>query len=92
MSQLTDLVEIIRQQMLAKDEALKSAISAAEYVIRLCEANSKAGDSPSPTQKADWIGTVAHCYAAMSFVNEARAALNNTTNENPTKNQEPTSI
>lgn len=25
--------------------------------------------------KADWLGTTMHCYAAMSFVNEAGVAL-----------------
>lgn len=56
-------------------EALKHAIGAAEYVIKLCEDTLKCGDSPNPHVKADWLGTTAHCYAAMSFVNGARKAL-----------------
>jgi hypothetical protein len=55
--------------------ALEAAVSAAEYSIGLLEANVKAGDSPNSREKADWIGSCAHVYAAMSFVTEARAAL-----------------
>ncbi len=60
-------------------KALQSAVSAGEYVVNLAHANDKAGQSPDPHEKADWIGTVAHMYAAMSFLNEARAALNKAT-------------
>lgn len=55
--------------------ALDKAVAAAEYVVNLCEANNRSGESPNPYEKADWVATVAHCYAAMAFVGEARAAL-----------------
>lgn len=56
-------------------ECLKAAVSAGEYVVKLCEANTNAGVSPNPFEKADWVGTVAHCYAAMNFLSAARKAL-----------------
>lgn len=56
-------------------EALERAVNAAQYAVRLIEANDKAGQSASPFEKADWIGTVAHIYGAMAFVTEARTAL-----------------
>lgn len=56
-------------------EALKAAKEAGTYVIQLCEANDKAGTSPNPNEKSDWVGTVAHCYAAMSFLSKVHAAI-----------------
>lgn len=55
--------------------ALKEAIVAGTYVVRLIEDQRKAGDSPNPFVKADWLGATMHCYAAMSFLNNARKAL-----------------
>ena len=58
-------------------EALRKAVSAASYAVRLAEDTLACGNSPNPAVKADWAGTVAHMYAAMNFVTEARAALRN---------------
>lgn len=64
------------RELAALREALRKAVRAAEYVVQIVEANDKAGQSPNPFEKADWVGTCGHAYAAMAFVNEARAALN----------------
>ena len=57
------------------EQALQKAISAGEYVVRLVEDTGACGLSPNPNVKSDWLGTAMHCYAAMSFLQEARAAL-----------------
>jgi hypothetical protein len=59
----------------AAREALKDSVKAAEYVVRLIEQTGKAGVSPNPMEKADWLGAAMHCYAAMSFIQKARQAL-----------------
>jgi hypothetical protein len=56
-------------------EALQSAVNAGTYAVRLIEAAEKAGTSTNPFEHSDWIGTCAHIYGAMSFLNIARAAL-----------------
>lgn len=68
----------------AQDElkALKAQLTAleadaGEYVVKLIEANDRSGQSPNPNERADWVGTCCHAYAAMSFLKEARAALSN---------------
>jgi len=50
-------------------EACKKAVSAAEYVVQMVEAEGE------PSHKSDWLGATMHCYAAMNFVAEARAAI-----------------
>lgn len=57
------------------EEALRQAVSAGSYVVNLIKATSKAGDSPNPNERADWIGTCSHAYAAMSFLKPAQDAL-----------------
>ncbi len=77
-NEFTEALDALRARAELAEElraSLEKSVSAAEYVIGLCESNMKAGDSPAPHEKADWIGTSAHCYAAMSFVSDARAAL-----------------
>jgi hypothetical protein len=56
---------------------LEKAVSAAEYVIGVCEDDLKAGNDPSPFKKSNPSGVMAHCYGAMNFVNGARKALEN---------------
>jgi hypothetical protein len=68
---MSDIYEVAKTDR----AALKNAVSAAEYVVSLCERNIAAGESPNPNVKADWPSTVAHCYAAMTFITQARAAL-----------------
>jgi hypothetical protein len=74
---VTDLAVLIEvnQKLAIAVAALKEAIDAGTYVVQLCEDNVKCGDSPNPSVKADWVGTVAHCYAAMNFLPKARKAL-----------------
>jgi len=55
--------------------ALKRAVSAGEYVVRLVEDTGNCGISPNPNVKSDWLATSMHCYAAMNWVKEAREAL-----------------
>jgi hypothetical protein len=59
----------------AARDALMDSVKAAEYVVRLIEQTGKAGVSPNPMEKADWLGAAMHCYAAMSFIQKARQAL-----------------
>jgi hypothetical protein len=59
----------------AARDALMDSVKAAEYVVRLIEQTGKAGVSPNPMEKADWLGAAMHCYAAMSFIKKARQAL-----------------
>ena len=56
-------------------EALEAAVAAGEYVVGLVHATDRAGQSANPHERADWVGTCAHAYGAMSFLNESRAAL-----------------
>lgn len=65
---------ILGNRIKAKDAALDAAIAAAEYVVKLCEANYKAGQSPNPNERSMPEATIAHVYAAMAFVEEARKA------------------
>jgi phage baseplate assembly protein W len=57
------------------EDALKTAIGAGEYVVRLCENDAKCGASPNPLVRSMPSAIVAECYAAMNFLYEARAAL-----------------
>jgi hypothetical protein len=59
----------------AARDALMDSVKAAEYVVRLIEQTGKAGVSPNPMEKANWLGATMHCYAAMSFIKKARQAL-----------------
>jgi hypothetical protein len=62
-----DVKELVKQ--------LDRAVGAAEYVIKICEDDVKAGEDPSPFKKANHSGALAHCYAAMNFVVGARKVL-----------------
>lgn len=62
-----------REQNLEK--ALKQAIAAGEYVVRLVEDTGACGISPNPNVKSDWLGTAMHCYGAMAWLSGARKAL-----------------
>ena len=55
--------------------ALEEAIGAGEYVVKIIEADGKAGVSPNGFERSMPHATLAHCYAAMSFLNQARKAL-----------------
>lgn len=70
-----DKVVLKNEQLTA---ALNEAVSAGEYVVKLCEADVEAGRSPSPFKKSDPNAVMAHCYAAMSFLPNAYKALEGT--------------
>lgn len=55
--------------------ALEEAVAAAEHVIGVCEADLKAGESSSTTQRSMPHAALAECYATMAFVSNARAAI-----------------
>ena len=55
--------------------ALTGAVTAGEYVVQLCEADMKSGESTYPNERSMPAATLAHCYAAMSFLGVARKAL-----------------
>jgi len=55
--------------------ALAEAISAGEYVVNLVEEDQRAGVSPNPMERSHPTAALAHCYAAMAFLNRARKAL-----------------
>lgn len=86
---LTSITEKLRQE---RDDALKvakvlrdalgQAISAGEYVVDICEADTKAGVSPNPLECSMPHATLAHCYGAMAFLKPARKALAATTPPN----------
>jgi ribosomal protein L25 (general stress protein Ctc) len=57
------------------EDALRKAICAGEYVVKLCEDDYKCGASPNPMVKSMPSAVIAECYAAMSFLNQAREAL-----------------
>jgi len=68
---------------------LRKAIEAGEYVVALCEADVEAGRSPNPAEKSDPNAALAHAYAAMNFLPEARQALTEVEKESETANGGP---
>ena len=67
--------QALRERQRVLVEALKDAIGAGEYVVKIIEADANAGASPSIVERSMPHATLAHCYAAMNFLNKARAAL-----------------
>lgn len=59
-------------------EALKKAVSAGEFVVKIVEDCGNCGASPNPSVRSDWLGTAMHCYAAMHWLGYAHAALHPT--------------
>lgn len=55
--------------------ALQKAVGAAEFIIKICEADYEAGASPSPCRRSMPSAALAHCYGAVAYVGEARALL-----------------
>jgi len=64
-----------KERIKVLEDALKEAIGAGEYVVKIIEADGKAGASTNVFERSMPHATLAHCYAAMSFLNQARAAL-----------------
>lgn len=71
---MNETLQQLEAKFKAKDEALDEAIAAAEYVVKICEADNRAGQSPNPMERSMPAATIAHVYAAMAFVQNARKA------------------
>jgi hypothetical protein len=56
-------------------EAAKLAQAGGKYIIDLCEADLKAGESANPFERSMPETTIAHCYAATNFMNTLNQAL-----------------
>lgn len=69
--------DALRKQRDELLDALKKAVSAGVYVVRLVEDTGNCGASPDPGVKSDWLGTAMHCYGAMAFLPSAHVAIAN---------------